>query len=506
MSTSQRILKNTGFLYIRMGITVLISLYTTRLILNSLGASDFGIFAVVGGAIGMLSFLDGAMSTATQRFMSYAEGEGNIIKKIKVFNVSIVLHFVISIIVLLLLEGAYFIFFNGILNITSDRIFAAKTIYQFMILSSFFTILTVPFDATINSHENMLFYGITGVLESVLKLILAIWLTYTQSDKLIQYGLFITLIIIFILIIKFIYCKIKYEECKFNKKHFDKSLFKEMLNFAGWNFISSSGTLVGNYGSNLVVNYYFGTVVNAAQGIVGQLNGQLLAFSNNMLKAINPVIVKKEGGGNRDSMMKITITGSKLSYVLLAIFAIPFLLESSYILKLWLKQVPLWTLSFSRLFLITTLIQQLTITFNTTIGATGKIKVISTFNAMISLVPNIFYIIIFSNGGSPIWLYVLILINLGIINGIFITYQCKKQCGLDIYLFIKKVIITNLYTTLSTLAIGFLIIYFQKESFLRLMEVVILCPILFLILTYIFTLDIDEKNIIKSLKSKFIKN
>ena len=258
ISSSNKIIKNTGFLYGRMAITVFISLYTTRLILNSLGVSDFGVFGIVGGAIGMLSFLDGAMAAATQRFMSFVEGEGDELKKHKVFNVSIVLHIGIAVIVLCMLELASLAFFCGILNIAPDRIYAAKAIYHFMVLSAVFTIITVPFDAAINSHEDMLFYGITGVLESILKLCLAIWITYTSYDKLIVYGLFIAVITVITLVIKQIYCSIKYKECKVQpKQYFDYPLFKEMTHYASWNFMGSMGTVVGNYGSGLVVNHFF---------------------------------------------------------------------------------------------------------------------------------------------------------------------------------------------------------------------------------------------------------
>ena len=503
INSSNRIIKNTGFLYARMAITVFLSLYTTRLILNSLGVSDFGIFGIVGGAIGMLSFLDGAMAAATQRFMSFVEGEGDEIKKRRVFNVSIVLHIGIAVLVACMLELASLAFFGGVLNIAPDRIYAAKAIYHFMVISAFFTIVTVPFDAAINSHEDMLFYSITGVMESVLKLILAIWITYTLHDKLIVYGLFIAIITIITLFIKQIYCSIKYKECKVQPmQYFDNSIFKEMTCYAGWNFIGSMGTVVGNYGSGLVVNHFFGTAVNAAQSITGQLNGQLLSFSNNMLKALNPVIVKKEGEGNRDSMLKHSLTGCKLSYILLAVFAIPFLAETPYILKLWLKIVPDWTILFCRLFIVTTMIQQFTITFNTTIGATGRIKAISLFNSLIALLPNIVYIILFSLGASPVWLYILILINLGIFSGVFMVYQCKVKCDLDIAYFLKNVVVGNVISTLISLSIACLLVIAQAESIYRLLLIVIVCPIIYLTGTYFWVFNADEKSIIQNLVLK----
>lgn len=230
MSTVNRVIKNTGFLYAKMGITMFISLYTTRLILNSLGASDFGIFNIVGGAIAMLGFLNAAMSSATQRFMSYSEGEGNKKKQKSIFNVSYILHLGISLIAGITLLIAGYFFFNGILNIPQDRIFAAKIVYGSLIISTMFTIMTVPYDATMNAHENMKYYAIVGVLESLLKLIVAFICIYTTFDKLIIYGILMSCIPLITLSIMRIYCHKHYEECIISpRKYWERGLTKEMI-------------------------------------------------------------------------------------------------------------------------------------------------------------------------------------------------------------------------------------------------------------------------------------
>ena len=188
-STANRVIKNTGYLYAKMGITMFISLYTTRLILNSLGASDFGIFNIVGGAIAMLGFLNAAMASATQRFMSYSEGEGDKEKQKSIFNVSLILHLGISLVVGIALFIAGYFFFNGILNIPADRIFAAKVVYGSLIVSTMFTVMTVPYDAAMNAHENMRYYAIVGIFESFLKLAVAFACVYTSFDKLTVTGI-----------------------------------------------------------------------------------------------------------------------------------------------------------------------------------------------------------------------------------------------------------------------------------------------------------------------------
>lgn len=503
MSTSSHIIKNTGFLYMKMGITVFISLYTTRLILNALGASDFGIYGVVGGAITMLGFLNSAMAGATQRFMSYSEGEGDKEKQKAVFNSSLVLHWLIAIAVALLLEGAMFIFFGGVLNIDPNRIEAAKWIYHFAVISTIFTIITVPYDAAINAHENMLYYAIVGILESVLKLIAAIIIIHSSVDKLILYGAFMAGITILMLIIKQVYCRKHYPECQIViRQYTNKNTLKEIAGFAGWNFVGSMGTLLGNCGGSIVINHYFGSAINAAENVGAQLRGQMLAFSNNMLKALNPVIVKKEGGGDRAAMLKFSLTGSKLSYLMFATLAIPFLIETPFILKVWLKDVPDWTICFSRFQMATALMEQLTITLGTTLGATGKIKEMNIFSSIARFVPLFLYIPLFAFGAQPYWLYVIIFINFGfIING-YMLYLCKKYCSLNITYYNNNVLFPCLGCTLLSLIIGFSTNLFLHEGWIRLITSTFLSLITYFICMLIFAFNQEEKYIIKALFDK----
>lgn len=503
MSTSSHIIKNTGFLYMKMGITVFISLYTTRLILNALGASDFGIYGVVGGAITMLGFLNSAMAGATQRFMSYSEGEGNKEKQKAVFNSSLVLHWLIAVAVALLLEGAMFIFFGGILNIESDRIEAAKWIYHFAVISTIFTIITVPYDAAINAHENMLYYAIVGILESVLKLVAALIIVYSQVDKLILYGAFMAGIAILMLIIKQIYCRKHYPECQIAiRQYTTKNTIKEIAGFAGWNFVGSIGTLLGNCGGSIVINHYFGSAINAAENVGAQLRGQMLAFSSNMLKALNPVIVKKEGGGDRAAMLKFSLTGSKLSYLMFATLAIPFLIETSFILKVWLKEVPEWTVCFSRFQMATALMEQLTITLGTTLGATGKIKEMNIFGSIARFVPLFLYIPLFAFGAQPYWLYIIIFINFGfVING-YMLYLCKKYCSLNIAYYNNNVLFPCLGCTFLSLIIGFSTYLFLHEGWIRLLLSTLISLITYFVCMLFLAFNQEEKHIIKALFDK----
>lgn len=486
MSTASRIIKNTGFLYAKMGITMFVSLYTTRLLLSALGASDFGIFNVVGGAIAMLGFLNAAMASATQRFMSYAEGEEKPEKKKAIFNISVILHIVIAIILGLVLLTVGYFFFNGILNIPSDRIHAAKVVYGAMIISTMFTVITVPYDAVLNARENMLYYAIVGIIESFLKLAVAFIVVYALKDKLIVYGILMAIISLLVMLIMRIYCHTHYEECSIApKRYWDKGLMKEMTSFAGWNLLNNASGMISQYGLSIVLNNFFGTILNAAQGIANQISGQLMVFSNTMIKAVTPVIAKSEGAGERLNMLNFSLLASKYSFSLLAFFAIPFILETPYILKIWLKNVPEWAILFVRLQLIYSLIEQLTLMIGRTVEVQGDIKVFSVIRSFLNFMPIILTYLFFSFGFPPYYLYVFSIIVGGVLGGIIRISFSKIKCGLRYGDFVKKVLLPCIVITVCMLIVGILSIYWLNESFFRLLVVVSFTTITFVMMLYV---------------------
>lgn len=389
-----------------MGITVLISLYTTRVILNALGAADFGLFNVVGGAIAMLTFLNASMAAATQRFMSYAHGEGDPGKQKSIFNVSIVLHAGIAVAVVLLLEGAGLILFHGVFKIAPERVHAARMIYQFAAASTFFTILAVPYEAVITARENMLVFAILGVLEAILKLVVALYIVHWAGDKLTFYGFWMAAITILLLVLRALYCHARYTECALApRRHFHGPLFREMTCFAGWSLLGSSSGMIANYGQGIVINTFWGTAVNAAQGISAQVSGQLGAFATTMQKALNPLITKSEGAGNRPQLVRSTMTGSKIGFALLMLFYVPVFLEMPFIFKLWLKEPPEYAVIFCRLLLIRNLVEQLYLTLWSAIAASGKIRSIQIVASVLNILPLFLSYLLFRVGLPPYVLY-----------------------------------------------------------------------------------------------------
>jgi O-antigen/teichoic acid export membrane protein len=505
MSILSRVIKNTGFLYVKMGITVLISLYTTRLILNSLGASDFGIFNVVGGAIAMLSFLNVSMAAATQRFMSYSEGEGNKEKERIIFNCAIILHLCIALGIGIILLCIKPLFFDYMLNIKPERIDAAKWIYNFTIISTMFTVMTVPYDATLNAHENMLYYSMVGIIQSLLTLLVAIFITITAKDKLIWYGALMATISIIVMIIMRVYCKKHYDECIFQPhKYYNKQLFKDMTSFAGWSLFGNSAGVVAGYGSNIVLNKFYGTILNATNGVCGQLNGQMLSFSNNMLKAVNPVIVKSEGSGDRFQMYKATFAACKLSILMYSFIAIPFVIENSYILKLWLKNVPPYAGIFSQLMIVQVMIEEISLPLGTAIGAIGKIK---TFNFITSIVlysEIVALYFCFKIGMQPYMLVILGTI-VAAIQTIYKIFYCYRYCNMPLKQYINDVFLRCSIVIVLTFLFVLFIHSLMGVSFVRLIIVCVASFSIFAILFYYLGLTALEKTHLNSLIKNIIR-
>ena len=494
MSTTSRVVKNTGFLYVKMGVTIFVSLYTLRILLASLGAADYGIFTIVGGAIAMLGFLNSTMANATQRFMSYAEGEGDLVKKKKIFNVSIILHVLIALLTCVLLLLVFYPLFNGILNIQADRVYAAKVVYFSLIFSTLLTIVNAPYDAVMNAHENMLYYSIIGIFESLLKLLIAFYCVYTSDDKLIVYGLLMAMVPVITLTIMKVYCHKHYEECVIApRRYWDYVLIRRIATFSGWNFLTAVSSLLTFQGLGVVLNHFYGTVLNAAHGIALQVNSQLSQFSVNMMKALNPVIVKSAGAGNYEMMNRVTIAGCKFSTYIMLFFAIPLIVEMPYVLKIWLVDVPEWTILFCILQIVVGIICQMANSAATAVYAQGNIKWYAIYKSIMNILPVILTYVSFALGGAPYWLYVPMVIIWGIGGDLVIVRCAQKQCGLPVMEFVKGVLTPVVGVSVVMLLMGTLITCLFEESFFRLLSSCVMTTIGLLISLLLFGMSRDER-------------
>lgn len=494
MSTSSRVIKNTGFLYAKMAITVFISLYVTRLILDSLGESDFGVFKLVGGAIAMMGFLNTTLANATQRFMSYAEGEGVLEKKRKIFNVSFVLHVAIAFVTVILMLIAMYPLFNGIFNIEPDRVQAAKIIYFSLIFSTVLTIINVPYDAVMNAHENMLYYSIIGIFEALLRLGIAFICVHTTYDKLIVYGILMACVPLITLTIMKIYCHRHYQECVIApRRYWDGSLVRNISSFFGWNFLTAISSLFSVQGIGIVLNNFFGTVLNAAQGIANDVNGCLSHFSGNMMKALNPVIVKRAGAGDLNAMNRATLAGCKFSVLLTMLFAIPLSIEMTYVLDLWLKDVPQWAVTFCTLQLTMTLITQMADSASTAVYAQGDIKHYAIWKSVMNASPVLLTWIAFQLGGSPEWLYIPMIVVWAAGGDVVIIYYAKQKCGLSVSDYLKLVIAPLIGTAVLMLAFGIIPLFLLQSTFLRVVITSLATTSGLLLAAFLFAMTKEEK-------------
>jgi O-antigen/teichoic acid export membrane protein len=503
MEKKNKIVKNSFFLYIKLIVNFGISFYSLRIVLDALGTEDFGLFSLISGVIALFSFLNGSMTVTTQRYLSFNLGKGILEINKKVFQNSIILHLILGILIVLLLESLGFFMFNNFLKIEESRIETAKVIYQFMIVSAFFTINSVPYDSAINANEDMHFDSIIGILESILKLVIAFTLTYTKTyDKLIVYGLLMALLTIVVRIVKSIWCYQKYDECELKLKKVDIGLLKEMISFAGWNLFGAMSYLARNQGIAFILNFFYGTKMNASYGVTNQLNSSLMSFSSIIAKAFNPQISKSEGSGDRTRMIYLSILSSKITSLLLILLLIPIILELNFILNLWLVNVPEYTYIFCVLVLINSLINQMSIGLKNAIQATGNIRNYTVVVALtIMLIIPISYFLL--KIGYPPYSIFIVTFMIEILSLGLRLYFVKKVIDFSILFFLKEVVVKVLSISVVSFLILLLLKNLFQESLLRLITLSIANVIICSILIWFFALLKSEKLMISSMFLKF---
>lgn len=349
----------------------------------------------------------------------------------------------------------------------------------------------------------MKYYAIVGVFESFLKLGVAFACVYTTLDKLIVYGALMACIPLITLTIMRVYCHRHYEECLIAPRtYWNKELMKEMTTFAGWNFVVSISNVFTQNGLSVVLNSFWGTSLNAAQGVGNQLCGQLQTFSNTMLKAVNPVIAKSEGEKDRYLMLQVAMKSCKFSYLLIIFFAIPAIMEMPYIMRLWLHNVPQWAVLFCQLQLLRTIIEMLTISLGNAIAAQGNISSYSKKASILNILPLILTYLLFKYHFEPYWMYIAWITCWSIIGGGLKLFYCKKLCGLSYRTYFKIVFTPCFLATAITFIAGYIVSHILTESIFRLFIVCASTSLSFLIMGWTCVLTNEEKNIIIQLALK----
>lgn len=501
---TKNIAKNTVFLYIRMLLLMGITFYTSRIILDVLGVEDYGIYNVVGGVVSLFSFLTASFTASTQRFLNYEIGLGNKEKLKQIFSMSILLNLLISLLFVVIVELVGLWFINNKLVIPLDRLYSAHWVFQLSLIAAVITIMSSSYNALIIAHEHMNVFAYISILEGGLKLVIAFIIIYFGSDKLILYA-FLTLLVSFIIQgVYFVYCRNKYEEgsCQLC---WDFKLFKQMAGFAGWNLYGYFSFIMINQGLNIMLNMFFGPAVNASRAIAVQVQSAILGFSSNFTLAVNPQITQNYAQGNRADFFKLIFLSAKFSYYLLIIFAFPVLIETEYILQIWLNQVPEYSVAFIRLVLIQLLIRILQNPLHTAMHATGKIKKYQLIDGTLLLLNIPLSYFLLSNGADAYIVFVVSIV-ITFIALFLLLLVLREAMGFPVKSFFKKVLFLVILVSSLILLVNIPVIYLTEmlPIFLKFIIRVFFMIIFSFLIILLVGLNQEEKDWLKGYKNKVI--
>jgi Na+-driven multidrug efflux pump len=469
-----------------------VSLYTSRIILNTLGIIDYGLNNVIAGVITLFSFLNGALGSASSRFLTFELGRKNREGVKRVFCTAFNLHIGLAIIIILFCETVGLWMINHLLVIPSERLFACNVIYQCVVISALLSITQVPLNAMIISHERMKLYAYIGISDAALKLIVAYLITVSSFDKLITFGALNLITSMIIYVFYHFYCKRNFEEYNIGFR-VDKALFKEMLGYSVWSLLGSTASMLKNQGVNVMINIFFGPVVNAANAIAYQVNSAITTFSNNFTIALNPQIIKSYAANERLQMKNLMFRGGRFSFFLLMMVSIPVLLETDFILQLWLKNVPQYTDIFTRLIILLALIECFAYSQSAGIQATGKIKYYQITVAGIYMLIFPLSYIFYKLGAMP-YTGLSILIALAISNIFVRLYSIKKQLGISIYEYFVNVFFISAVVFTISILFPFLVHHYMISGYLRLITVVLVSFLSSCLCIYWLGLKKQERN------------
>lgn len=484
-SSTKRIAKNTLMLYFRQILILLVSLYTVRVVLNTLGAEDYGIYNVVAGVVTMFSFFSGAMATASQRYFAFEMGRGNEEGLQKVFSVTMTIYVLLALIIVILAETVGLWFVNTRLVIPAQRMTAARWIYQFAILSFMVTLLTTPYMASIIAHENMNVYAYVSIVEAALKLGIVFVLRMLPYDKLIVYGVLLFTVSFINTALYRGYCKRKYEECVFHPV-WDRDMFCEICGFTGWSLFGTFTSMARTQAVTILVNQFFTPAVVAARSISTQVTNALNVFSSNFNTSLYAPIVKEYAGGKKEAVYALIFSGCKITFFLMWIFALPLYLRMEYVLTLWLKNLPEYVVLFTQLSVIEVLITSVSLPLMTAARASGKVKVYELVLGSLQLcmfAGSYIWLKFFNGGSESVFIAAIVLESVKFfVRGVIVNLQT----GLPLQTFMVKVIIPVVIISVCSAVPTVLINQILPQNFISLCAVCVVSVLLSSVCMFVF--------------------
>lgn len=472
---TKRIAKNTLMLYGRMLIGMLVSLYTSRVVLQALGVEDYGIYNVVGGFVGMFSLISGALSHSAGRFLTFELGRGNLDALKRVFSTSLLIHIALAIIVLILAETVGLWFVNTRMTIPVDRLYAANWAFHASIVSFMMSLFCVPYSASIVSHEKMSTFAYVGILDIFARLLIVVFIANApfKFDHLIVYAVLLVVVSFSIQSIYVIYCHRHFEECHLNLS-LDKDCWKEMWAFTGWNFIGGTAVVLKDQGVNVLLNLFYGPVINTARGISSSVSNAVCSFSGNFMTALNPQITKSYAAGDYEYMFKLIERGTRFSFYIVFILGLPILFETDFVLSLWLDRYPDHTANFVRLVLVLAMIDILSNTIVTAQSATGNIRNYQiAVGGMLLMNFPLSYLLLKLGGEPECTMYVALFVSVCCL--ILRLVLLRKNINLSLSWFFKRICFNIISVSVVSLLFPSLICLLMNDGWIRFLFIIVSC-------------------------------
>lgn len=503
-NNNSRIAKNTLYLYMRMFLVLVVSLYTTRVVLNALGVVDYGINNVVAGFVSMFAFLNTSMSNGIQRFYNFklgSEGEDSITI---VYNTALVIQGLLALVIVVLLETVGLWYLEAKMVIPEERMVTSRWLYQFSVVSLVLVIMQIPYSAAIMAHERMSYYAYVSIIEVVLKLVFAIILPHVNSDKLLVYGLYSLGISILNFFLFFIYSKRSFKSL-IVQRVFHKDLFKSMLSFSGWNLFGTFAYMLKNQGLNVLLNAFFGPVVNAARGVSTTISSAIQGFQSNIVISFRPQVVSSYAEGNYHRVTNLMFSLSKITFYMLYAISVPVMIELSYILHLWLGEtVPDYTEPFTILVLLIMIVSSLNTPLSQIVHASGKMRNYQVVSSLFICLILPFAWVFLKLGGKPVSVYWVSLI-ITALNQLVCMFLLKQIYDYSIRDYLCQVILPCLLVSIGGLVLPLLAHLLMPESFWRLVVVTLLDIVGILVCAYL-SFNQEEKLIVHGFITKIVRH
>lgn len=499
----KRIAKNTVLLYGRMLFNMVVAFYTSRILLDNLGVDDYGVYNVVGGVVALFSFLNGSLGGATSRFITFDLGKGNLDDLSKTFSAAFLCHLMIGAIVVLLAETIGFYLLTHKMILPDESRMAALWVFHLSVASAFLTMTQVPYNASIIAHERMNAFAYIGIMDTLLKLGIVLVLEYFfDANRLFFYGLFIFIETIVVTISYRLYCRSNFAECKL-RFSYDSVRTKRLFSYAGWDFIGCFSTVAQGQGLNVLLNMFFGPAVNAARALSVQVNGAVGQFSNNFMMALRPQIIKAYANNQIKEMLDLVYPSAKYGFIMSLFIVMPLIMETQYVLELWLKDVPDFAVPFCQILLLVSLINVWRNPFIASLHATGNIKLANVLcgTILVSTLP-ISYVAL-KMGAGPISVFWITLFITGFVLLVDLI-NLKRFLPISLSRHLKQVVLPCVSVSVVVALTLFFIQNLMSESFMRLVLITVTSSIELCLISYVFVVDRETKKKINQRVRKII--